>query len=73
MQDRNTPVTRQIQDRLNPYIRRIQDRHKIDTTATMPCGQRELFIDNLLVGIHFIIVMIRWTALAPWEFEFLFR
>ena len=31
----------------------------------------EFFIDNLLVRIHFIIVMIRWTGLAPWEFEFL--
>ena len=32
---------------------------------------REFFlIDNLLVRIHFIIVMIRWTGLAPWEFEF---
>ena len=30
----------------------------------------KLFIDNLLVRIHFIIVMIRWTGLAPWEFEF---
>ena len=30
---------------------------------------RESFIDNLLVRIHFIIVMIRWTGLAPWEFE----
>jgi len=27
------------------------------------------FIDNLLVRNHFIIVMIRWTGLAPWEFE----
>ena len=32
--------------------------------------ERELFIDNLLVRIPFIIVMIRWTGLAPWEFEF---
>jgi len=31
-----------------------------------------LFIDNLLVRIHFIIVMIRWAGLAPWEFEFPF-
>jgi len=23
----------------------------------------------VLVRIHFIIVMIRWTGLAPWEFE----
>ena len=31
--------------------------------------EREFCIDNLLVRIHFIIVMIRWTGLAPWEFE----
>jgi len=29
--------------------------------------RREFFIDNLLVRIHFIIVMIRWTGLAPWS------
>jgi len=29
----------------------------------------DLLIDNLLVRIHFIIVMIRWTGLAPWEFR----
>ena len=34
--------------------------------------EREFFIDNRLVRIHFIIVMIRWTNLAPWEFEFPF-
>ena len=27
---------------------------------------------TVLVRIHFIIVMIRWTGLAPWEFEFPF-
>jgi hypothetical protein len=32
----------------------------------------ELFIDNLLVRIHFIIEMIWWTSLAPSEFEFPF-
>ena len=32
----------------------------------------EFFIDNLLVRIHFIIVMIRWNGLAPWESEFPF-
>ena len=36
------------------------------------CFVQVLFIDNLLVRIHFIIVMIRWTDLAPWEFGFLF-
>ena len=35
-------------------------------------GEREFCIDNLLVQIHFIIVMIGWTGLAPWEFEFPF-
>ena len=29
-------------------------------------------VANLLVRIHFSIVMVRWTGLAPWEFEFLF-
>jgi hypothetical protein len=29
---------------------------------------REVFMDNLLVRIH----LIRWTGLAPWEFEFPF-
>jgi len=32
-----------------------------------PDAESELFIDNLLVRLHFIIVMIRWTGLAPWE------
>ena len=34
--------------------------------------EREFFIDNQLVRTHCIIVMIRWTSLAPWEFEFPF-
>jgi len=44
-----------------------------DTEITIVCDQREVFIGNLLVRIHFIIVMIRWTGLAPWEFEFIFQ
>jgi hypothetical protein len=32
--------------------------------------EKEFFFDNLLVRIHFIIVIIRWTGLAPWQFEF---
>ena len=36
----------------------------------VPAKEREFFIDNLLVRIHYIIVMIKWTGLAPWEFEF---
>ena len=48
----------------------------MDVTARCGVGtlmrEREFFIDNLLVLIHFIVVMIRWTGLAPWEFEFPF-
>ena len=32
----------------------------------------EFFIKNVLVRIHFVIRMILWTGLAPWEFEFTF-
>ena len=34
--------------------------------------EREFFIDNLLVRVHVIVVMIRWTGLASWDFEFPF-
>ena len=37
-----------------------------------PAVEKEFFIDNLPVRIHFTFVMIRWTGLAPWEFEFPF-
>jgi len=42
------------------------------TSQGIDPAEREFFIDNLLVRIHFIIVMIWWTGFAPWEFEFLF-
>jgi len=29
-------------------------------------------VPNFLDAIHFVIVMIRWTGLAPWELEFPF-
>ena len=32
--------------------------------------EREFFVDNLLLRIRFIIVMIRWTGLAPRECEY---
>ena len=35
-------------------------------------AEREFFIEKLLVQIRCIIVMIRWTGLALWEFEFPF-
>ena len=34
--------------------------------------ERDFFIDNLLVQMHFIIKMIWWTGLAPWQLEFPF-
>ena len=37
--------------------------------STSDPGERQFFIDNLLVRIDFVIVMIRWTGLAPWEVE----
>jgi len=30
-------------------------------------GEREFLLDNLLVRLHFIIMMIKWTGLAPWK------
>ena len=59
-------------------IRRLGFRFKDLGARDLPRGgpvsdpEREFFNDNLLVRIHFIIVMIRWTGLAPWEFEFPF-
>ena len=36
-----------------------------------PCKRerKEFLTDNLLVRMNFIIQMIWWTGLAPWEFE----
>ena len=48
---------------------------KLDTKMVRECQtltEREFCIDNLLVRIHFIIVMSRWTGLAPWESKFPF-
>ena len=41
-------------------------------TGVTVCLERESFINNLLVQVHFIIVTMRWTSLAPWESEFPF-
>ena len=49
----------------------MRSRHFIAPPPTLP-AERDFFIDNLLVRTYFIIVMIRWTGLAPWEFEFPF-
>ena len=44
--------------------------NKIDLEERSRVRPPREFIGNLLVRVHFIIVMIRWTGLAPWEFEF---
>ena len=33
------------------------------------CPERDFFIGKLLVRNHFIIVMLKWTGLAPWDFS----
>ena len=38
--------------------------------AVLVVIKSDFFVDTLLVRIHFIIVMVRWTGLAPWEFDF---
>ena len=43
------------------------------TSRLLRVLETEFFIDNLLVRVHFIIEMIRWTGLAPWEVEFPFK
>jgi len=45
----------------------------ISNTVKSTCHpDREFFIDNLPVQILYIIKMIEWTGLAPWDFEFPF-
>ena len=51
----------------------LQGIHALDVHTWFKAREREFFIDNLLVRIHFIIVMIRWTGLAPWDFELFSR
>jgi len=53
--------------------RELQNAHTSEREQVLnPAREREFFIDNLLVRIHGIIVTIRWTGLAPWEFGFPF-
>ena len=53
-------------------LRVIKKKKKAPTSSSIRTSEREFFIDNLLIRIHFIIVMIRWTGLAPWDFGFPF-
>jgi len=46
--------------------------HHCRGAHTLQPREREFYIDNLPVRIHFSIVTIRWSGLAPWEFEFPF-
>ena len=39
------------------------------SSRSPPLPERDAFVANLLVRIHVIIKMIRWTGLAPWESE----
>ena len=51
---------------------RVGPTHTRSSRAYTLPTEKESFIDNLVVRIHFIIVTIRCTSLAPWEFEFPF-
>ena len=42
-----------------------------DKSSTHP-DIKQFFIDNLLVRTDWIIEMIWWTGLAPWDLEFPF-
>ena len=59
-----------------PESEKVRVRERVCDPPCSPQGlldtnrERVFFIGNLLVRIHFIIVMNRWTGLAPWEFEF---
>jgi len=48
----------------------VSEEHRLldGARACTLLDEREFFIDNLLVRLHFIIVI----GLAPWEFEFTF-
>ena len=39
-----------------------------DSVHPPEAAEKDFFIDNLLVRIHYIIEMMKWTGLAPWEF-----
>ena len=54
--------------RLPLIVKEMTESHPRLVVVWLP--EREFVIDKLLVRIHFIIVMIKWTGLAPWEFEF---
>ena len=55
-----------------PYILNPGPRNPNPESQTHAPVERQFLIDHPLVRIHLFIVMIRWTGLAPWAFEFSF-
>ena len=55
---------------LSPRVYSHHPTPTLSPNSTSLARERELCIDNLLVRIHFIIEIIWWTGLAPWESEF---
>ena len=47
--------------------RRVRGCEREFTFVPKKVRERDFSIDNLLVRVHFIIVMIRWTGLSPWR------
>ena len=69
--ERGTPVTPQPENARKALQPGSLSAHPA-TFEYMFDPDREFFIDNLLVRLHFIIEMMWWTGLASWEFEFPF-
>ena len=73
MKGEGIEVRSSLEHALSRYFPEEAERTEAQLWRYFGCGvEREFFIDNLLVRIHFIIAMIRWTGLAPWEFDFPF-
>ena len=58
--------------RVSPLPRAGRGAPADDRLRALHLTEREFSIFNLLVRIHFIVGMIWWSGLAPWEFEFPF-
>ena len=52
--------------------RRVRGCEREFTFVPEKVRERDFAIDHLLVRVHLIIVMIRWTGLSPWRVEFPF-
>ena len=47
----------------------LKSRHP---STMLALTERDLFYDNILIRIHFIIDIIWWSGLVSWDFEFFF-